>query len=85
MKKQPINLEEFSRLAFYKWQLNGKRSMNTFLFSLLKKYELSDKQFQTLIDMTQKRVEDFEEKQNSAANDEIELELKNIIIYGDVY
>jgi len=85
MKKQPINLEEFSRLAFYKWQLNGKRSMNTFLFSLLKKYELSDKQFQTLIDMTQKRVQDFEDEQNKETNDEIELELNSIIIYGDVY
>lgn len=80
-----INLEELSRLAFYKWQLNGKRSMNTFLFSLLKKYNLTDKQFQTIIDMTQIRIDKYEEEQNEKLMNDIENELNTIEIFGDVY
>lgn len=85
MSNKVINIEELSRLAFYKWQLNGKKSMNTFLFSLLKKYELTDKQFQLLIDMTQKRIRDFEIEREKEETDSIEQELNDIIIYGDVY
>ena len=85
MKKQTINLEEFSRLAFYKWQLSGKRSMNTFLFSILKKYNLTDKQFQTIIDMTQMKIETYEKEQEKELMNDIENELSTIEIYGDVY
>lgn len=85
MSNKVVNIEELSRLAFYKWQLNGKKSMNTFLFSLLKKYELTDKQFQLLIDMSQKRIRDFEIEREKEETDSIEQELNDIIIYGDVY
>ena len=85
MKKQTINLEEFARLAFYKWQLSGKRSMNTFLFSVLKKYNLTDKQFQTIIDMTQMKIETYEKEQEKELMNNIENELSTIEIYGDVY
>lgn len=85
MSNKVVNIEELSRLAFYKWQLNGKKSMNTFLFSLLKKYELTDKQFQLLIDMSQKRIRDFEIEREKEETNNIEQELNDIIIYGDVY
>lgn len=85
MSNKVVNIEELSRLAFYKWQLNGKKSMNTFLFSLLKKYELTDKQFQLLIDMSQKRIRDFEMEREKEETNNIEQELNDIIIYGDVY
>lgn len=85
MSNKVVNIEELSRLAFYKWQLNGKKSMNTFLFSLLKKYELTDKQFQLLIDMSQKRIRNFEMEREKEETNNIEQELNDIIIYGDVY
>ena len=85
MKKQAINLEEFARLAFYKWQLSGKRSMNTFLFSILKKYNLTDKQFQTIIDMTQMKIDNYEREKEKELMNDIENELNTIEIYGDVY
>ena len=84
MNKISYNINELSRLAFYKWQLSGKKSMNTFLFTTLKKYGLNDKEFQKLIDNTYKRIDEYQSKQDEKITNEIEDELNNIIIYGDV-
>lgn len=57
-----MELQEIERLAFLKYRLSGKKSMNTFLFSQAKKYKLSDAQIETLINNLEKKIENAQKE-----------------------
>lgn len=85
MKNKAIpTKEEISRLAFYKWQLSGKRAMNTLLFSALKKYDLTDNEFQSIIDMTNQKIIDFNKETETKESKLFEKESQSITIVGMV-
>ena len=61
-----MNLQDFQeieRLAFLKYRLNGKKSMNTFIFTQAKTNKLTDKDIDKLIDNLNKRIKKHAEKQ----------------------
>lgn len=57
-----MELKEIERLAFLKYRLSGKKSMNTFIFSQAKKYKLSDIQIETLINNLEKKIENAQKE-----------------------
>lgn len=52
-----MNLQEIERLAFLKYRLSGKRSMNTFIFTQAKINKLTDKEIDTLINNLNKKIQ----------------------------
>lgn len=58
-----MNLQEIERLAFLKYKLSGKKSMNTFIFTQAKTNKLTDTEIDKLIDNLNKRIKKHAEKQ----------------------
>lgn len=58
-----MNLQEIERLAFLKYRLSGKKSMNTFIFTQAKTNKLTDKEIETLIDNLNKKIKKHLENQ----------------------
>ena len=63
-----MNLQEIERLAFLKYRLSGKKSMNTFIFTQAKNNKLTDKEIDRLINNLNKKISKYAEKQISQAN-----------------
>jgi len=63
-----MTLNEIERLAFLKYRLSGKKSMNTFIFSQVKANKLTDKEIDKLINDLNKRISLYLDKQVSQAN-----------------
>lgn len=57
-----MELKEIERLAFLKYRLSGKKSMNTFIFTQAKNNKLTDKEIETLINNLNKRIKKDMEK-----------------------
>jgi hypothetical protein len=81
-----VDLEEIVRFAFLKYRLSGKKSMNTYIFSQAKKYNLKDKQIDDLIDVLEikinKYLDEKHKKELQELEDEIDLQNSKIIIKG---
>lgn len=58
-----MNLKEIERLAFLKYRLSGKKSMNTFIFTQAKTNNLTDKDIDKLINNLNKRIKKHLENQ----------------------
>lgn len=58
-----MNIQEIERLAFLKYRLSGKKSMNTFLFSQAKTNKLTDEEIEKLINNLNKRIKKHAENQ----------------------
>lgn len=80
IKKTDIN--EIIRLAFLKYRLSSKKSMNTFIFTQAKNNKLTDEEIEKILDKLEKKIAEFEEKKKQEQNKQIEKELENIIIMG---
>lgn len=63
-----MSLQEIERLAFLKYRLNGKRSMNTFIFAQAKTNKLTDKEIDKLLNNLNKKIAQQQEKQAEALN-----------------
>ena len=63
-----MKLEEIERLAFLKYRLSGKKSMNTFIFTQAKKNKLNDKEIEALLKNLDKKIKQFQKKQCLAVN-----------------
>ena len=58
-----MELQEIERLAFLKYRLSGKKSMNTFIFSQAKTNKLTDTEIDKLINNLNKKIKKHLEKQ----------------------
>lgn len=63
-----MNLKEIERLAFLKYRLSGKKSMNTFIFTQAKTNKLTDTEIEKLIKAIDKRIQKEKEKETKALN-----------------
>lgn len=61
-----MNLQEIERLAFLKYRLSGKKSMNTFIFTQAKTNNLTDKDIDKLINNLNKKIAQQQKKQAEA-------------------
>lgn len=62
-----MNLQEIERLAFLKYRLSGKKSMNTFIFTQAKINKLTDTEIDKLINNLNKKIKKHLEKQAGQA------------------
>ena len=75
-----ISIDEIITLAFRKYKLSGKKSMNTFIFTQTKK--LSEKDYDKILDTLALKIKEYEEKKRQKADAEMQKEIENIIIMG---
>lgn len=63
------NIDEIIRLALHKYKLSNRKSMNTFIFTQSKKYQLDDTQIQYILDEVEIKIkETFLKKENEWQN-----------------
>lgn len=79
-KKEQI--EYVKKWAFVKYQLNGTKAMNTFIFTNSKKIDLSIDEITIIIDELQKQIKQYKKQKEEKEKEEIKKELKNIVIIG---
>lgn len=53
-----MNLQEIERLAFLKYRLSGKRSMNTFIFTQAKNNKLTDEEINKLLQNLDNKIKE---------------------------
>lgn len=58
-----MDLKEIERLAFLKYRLSGKKSMNTFIFTQAKNNKLTDDDIDKLINNLNKKIEKQQKEQ----------------------
>lgn len=57
-----MDIKEIIRLAFLKYRLSGRRSMNTFIFTQAKNNKLSDEQIENILDTLENKINEYQEK-----------------------
>jgi len=63
-----MSIEDIERLAFLKYRLSGKKSMNTFIFTQAKNNKLNDEEIEKLINNLNEKITLHAEKQISQVN-----------------
>lgn len=66
-KKQDIDILEIIRLAFLKYKLSGRRSMNTFIFTQAKNNKLTDEQIDYILEDLEKKIKKYTKQQEKHA------------------
>lgn len=74
------DINEIITLAFRKYKLSGRKSMNTFVFTQTK--NLSEEDYDKILDTLEIKIKEHEEKKRQKISEEIEKDLENIIIFG---
>ena len=70
MKKVEIlEINEIIRLAFLKYKLSGRRSMNTFIFTQAKNNKLTDEQIESIIDTLENKINEQQQKEKQKWQD----------------
>lgn len=82
VKKTDIN--EIIRLAFAKYMLSSKKSMNTFIFTQYKNNHLSDEELEKICNTLEKKIAEYEYKKRQKAEEEIQKEIEKIVLKGVV-
>lgn len=77
-----IDINEIIRLAFAKYMLSSKKSMNTFIFTQYKNNHLSDEELEKICNTLDKKIAEHEEKKKQQADEEIRKEISKIKIWG---
>lgn len=77
-----ISLDEIVKLAFRKYKLSGKKSMNTFIFTQTK--TLSEEDYDKILDTLEIKIKEYEEKKRQKTDEEIQREIEKIVIMGVV-
>lgn len=75
-----ISVDEIITLAFRKYKLSGKKSMNTFIFTQTKK--LNEEDYDKILDTLEIKIREYEEKKRQNAEEEIQKEISKIRILG---
>ena len=58
-----MDILELEKWAFLKYKLNGKKSMNTYIFSQAKKYDLTEREIDKLLKNIDRDIEVYEQEQ----------------------
>lgn len=58
-KAEKIDINEIIRLAFLKYRLSNRKSMNTFIFTQSKNNKLTDEQITYILDTLEKKIDEF--------------------------
>lgn len=69
-------IKEIVRLAFWKYRLSGKRSMNTYIFSEAKKNYLSDDELNYIIDTMELKIIEYKKAKEKQDNEDLMKDLK---------
>lgn len=72
-------IKEIIRLAFWKYRLSGKRSMNTYIFSEAKKNYLTDDELNYIIDTMELKIIEYKKAKEKQ---EVEDFIKDLNIKG---
>ncbi len=78
------NINEIIRLAFAKYMLSSKKSMNTFIFTQYKNNHLTDEELEEICNTLDKKIAEYEYKKRQKADEELRKEMSKIIIKGVV-
>lgn len=62
-----MDILEIIRLAFLRYKLSGRRSMNTFIFTQAKNNKLTDEQIDYILEDIEKKIEKYEKQQEKNA------------------
>lgn len=73
-----ISINEIITLAFRKYKLSGKKSMNTFIFTQTKK--LSEGDYDKILDTLEIKIKEYEEKKRQKAEEEMIKEIEKIVL-----
>ncbi len=57
-----MDIKEIIRLAFLKYRLSGRRSMNTFIFTQAKNSKLTDEEIENILDTLENKITEHQEK-----------------------
>lgn len=74
-----IDINEIIRLAFLKYRLSSKKSMNTFIFTQAKNNNLTDTEIEKIVDTLEKKIAEHEEKKRQEADEEMQKEIEKVI------
>lgn len=61
-----MDILEIIRLAFLKYKLSGRRSMNTFIFTQTKNNKLTDEQIDYILNDLEKKINKYTAKKEKA-------------------
>lgn len=62
-----MDILEIIRLAFLKYKLSGRRSMNTFIFTQAKNNKLTDEQIDYILEDLEKKIKKYTKQQEKHA------------------
>lgn len=74
-----MNIDEIIRLAFLKYRLSSRKSMNTFIFTQAKNNKLSDEEIDNILNELDKKITDFENKKKKQIETEENKRIENMI------
>ncbi len=74
-----MDIQEIIRLAFLKYRLNGRRSMNTFIFTQAKNNKLTDKQIEEMLQALENKIKTFEAEKKQKQDKEIQKEIEKTL------
>lgn len=72
-----MTLNEIIRLAFLKYRLSGKKSMNTFIFAQAKNNKLTDSEIDTILNNVEAKIKEYHDKQKQDFEQEERKEIEN--------
>lgn len=72
-----ISIDEIIQLAFRKYKLSGKKSMNTFIFTQTKK--LNEEDYDKILDTLDLKIKEYEEKKKQKADEEMKKEIERVL------
>lgn len=73
-----MSINEIITLAFRKYKLSGKKSMNTFIFTQTKK--LSEEDYDKILDALEIKIKEYEEKKKQKTKEEIQKEIEKLVL-----
>lgn len=75
-----IDINEIIRLAFLKYRLSSRKSMNTFIFTQAKNNKLTDEEIEKIVDTLEKKIAEHEENKRQKADEEMQKEIEKVIL-----
>ena len=57
-----MDIEEIIRLAFLKYRLSSRKSMNTFIFTQAKNNKLTDEEIEIILNTLENKIKEYQEK-----------------------
>lgn len=74
-----MKIDEIVRLAFLKYRLSSRKSMNTFIFTQAKNNKLSDKEIDNILNELDKKITNFENKKKKQIETEENKRIENLV------